>query len=82
MCVKANRGEYLILESKIATPTIYSLVTVPDGNYVGIGDISDFENQHISIQSLIDYEKLILNFKFLPTDKNIEPYYIKKPNIT
>jgi hypothetical protein len=49
---------------------------------VGIGDVSDFADTKISVQSSIDYEKLISHFHFVAEEKNIEPYYIKKPNIT
>ena len=82
MCVKANRCEYLVLASKESEPTIFSLPTMPDGAYFGIMDVSDFENRKISIQSEIAYETLIRDFDFSPEDRNIEPYYIKKPNIT
>lgn len=82
MCVKANRGEYLLQTSKEGEPYICSLQDVPNGIYAWIGDISDFADRNISIQSHIEYSSLISEFIFMAEDKNIEPYYIKKPNIT
>lgn len=82
MCVKANRGEYLVLATKDGVPTIFTLADMPEGPYTGIGDVSDFADKKISIQSNIDYDMLIADFHFVAEEKNIEPYYIKKPNIT
>lgn len=82
MLIKANRGEYLMKKSEGSLPVIVPIGEMLSGKYVGLGDINDFTNKGISIQSEIDYEMVLRNLS-LDTPKDIvDPIYIKKPNIT
>lgn len=80
--VKANKGEYLVRKSQEDLPSIVLISDVPDGQYAGLGDINDFANGGISIQSEIDYNRVIQNLPLDVPQERIEPFYIKKPNIT
>ncbi len=83
LCVKANRGEYLIWSEAEKNPEILPISEIHSGNYSGMWDEEDFTlEQNVHINQNIDYEKFFTQFAFIPEDKNIEPYYIKKPNIT
>jgi len=83
LCVKANRGEYLIWLESEKNPEILPIPKIPFGKYSGMWDEADFiPEQKVSISQTIDYEKFFTQFVFTLEDKNIEPYYIKKPNIT
>lgn len=82
MFVKANRGEYLMKKSWEDLPQIVPIDEVSSGQYAGFGDINDFANKEISIQSEIDYGTVIQNVPLDVPQERIEPFYIKKPNIT
>ncbi len=47
-----------------------------------MGDVNDFTNAIISIQSDLKYEMCCKNVLLDNPTKKIEPLYIKKPNIT
>lgn len=82
MLIKANRGEYLVRKSLEDLPRIVPIDEVPSGHYVGLGDINDFANKEISIQSELDYNRVIQNLSLDVLRERVEPFYIKKPNIT
>lgn len=82
MLVKANRGEYLVKKSWEDLPMIVPIDEIPSGHYAGLGDINDFANREISIQSEIDYSAVIRNLSLDVLEERVEPFYIKKPNIT
>lgn len=83
MCVKANRGEYLVRYSSEHNPEIVAIADMSDGHYFGIGDENDFENRQISIEYGVDYARFIRNYEFPSSPlSRIDPIYIKKPNIT
>lgn len=82
MMIRANRGEYLVKKTRESPPELVPIPEIPAGDYSGIGDINDFTNVRISIQSELDYARFCRDFRMEnPTDR-IEPFYIKKPNIT
>ncbi|MCK9272586.1 hypothetical protein M0P65_03495 [Candidatus Gracilibacteria bacterium] len=82
MAIKANKGEYLIKKSKASNPEIIAIPELPKGDYFGIGDNIDFEKNESRIQLKKDYKKFIKEFEFNGKNHRIEPFYIKKPNIT
>lgn len=82
MLIRANRGEYLKKETKYTPPELRAIPEISPGNYWGIGDANDFTNPGISIQSTLRYQLFCSNFLFEHPTERIEPFYIKKPNIT
>ncbi len=82
MIIKANRSEYLLKENKDSKPFLISKEKLSPGIYSGIWDDKDFEDKNISIKRISDYNAFISNHSFGFTFDRIEPYYIKKPNIT
>ncbi|MDD2566022.1 MAG: hypothetical protein PHZ26_03705 [Candidatus Gracilibacteria bacterium] len=82
MLIKANKGEYLIKNSQELEPQLILTNDIESGKYTGIGNILDFENKQISIEGSRNYEKFIANYSFNGELKRMEPYYIKKPNIS
>ncbi|EKD30014.1 MAG: hypothetical protein ACD_78C00187G0001 [uncultured bacterium (gcode 4)] len=82
MLMKANRGEYLLRKSEKYPPAIIPIGEVPSWHYAGLGDTNDFTNGGISIQSELDYGAAIRNLALDTPTQRIDPFYIKKPNIT
>ena len=82
MAIKANKWEYLIKKSKDDNPQIIAISELPIWNYFWIWDNIDFEKNESGIQLKKDYEKFIQKFEFNWKNQRIEPFYIKKPNIT
>lgn len=80
--IKANRWEYLIKTSKTVIPTIIGNNDLIDWIYSWIWDQNDFENKNISLNIVNEYNNLIENFEFAGANIKMEPFYIKKPNIT
>ena len=78
MLIKANRGEYLVKKSLEDLPMIMPIDNVPSGHYSGLGDINDFANKEISIQSELDYNRVIRNLSLEVPQERVEPFYIKK----
>jgi hypothetical protein len=72
----------LIQKIKNTPPELISISDIPRGNYFWIGDINDFTNGTISIQSTLLYENVCRNLQIENPIQRIEPLYIKKPNIT
>ena len=52
------------------------------GIYTGVGDMADFPDGQVQLKTTIDYAKFLKQHTFVAQDMPIEPYYIKKPNIT
>ena len=82
MFIKANKNEYLVRISSSQEPIIENIGEVKDGAYFWIWDNIDFENRKIYIKSISDYSIFFKNYRFDWKAENIEPLYIKKPNIT
>jgi tRNA A37 threonylcarbamoyladenosine modification protein TsaB len=82
MIIKANRTEFLYKENSGSKPYIMPKSELKPWKYSGIWNELDFENKDIWIESKIDYVSFIEKFEFSWTLDRIEPYYIKKPNIT
>lgn len=82
MLLRANRGEYLLQKNKSAIPELIAIPDIPSGLYSGMGEANDFTNGTISIQSHLAYDVFCKNFEIGNPVRRIEPYYIKKPNIT
>ncbi|MFA6090282.1 MAG: hypothetical protein WC774_00710 [Candidatus Gracilibacteria bacterium] len=80
--LRANRGEYLIQRDREAFPVLIAISDILPGNYFGMGDVNDFTNDIISIQSDLKYDVCCKNFLLENPTERIEPIYIKKPNIT
>jgi len=80
--LRANRGEYLIQREKGISPELIAIPDILPGSYFGMGDINDFTNGAISIQSVIRYDSVCKNFRMEKSVERVEPLYIKKPNIT
>ena len=82
MMLKANRSEYLYKESAHSEPKILNKADIAPWRYSWIWDETDFENGGVKIEWMKDYKKLIASIPKARDLKKIEPYYIKKPNIT
>ena len=82
MIIKANRTEYLLKSKPLSDPVIMPKTEIASWEYSWIWDELDFENQKVSIKWIRDYEKLIEKLESDWNLEKIEPYYIKKPNIT
>ncbi len=80
--LRANRWEYLLQRKKNHSPELIAIADIPAGAYFWIGDTNDFTNDTISIQSNLRYDVFCRNFQLANPVQRIEPYYIKKPNIT
>lgn len=80
--LRANRGEYLLQKKKTSSPKLVAISDIPPGEYFGTGDVNDFTNGNISIQSSLRYDVFCRNFQSENPVQRIEPLYIKKPNIT
>lgn len=83
MMVNANRSEVVLKTGAHSPAGIVEKSTLPGGEYLVAGLASDFENPEIRIQSELEYN---LATKSLPEHAHrvdtVEPYYLKKPNIT
>lgn len=82
MIIKANRSEYLIKESTENEPLLVDKENIKAWTYSSNQNAFDFENNKIYIKWIKDYSSFINNYKFNPSKNRIEPYYIKKPNIS
>lgn len=82
MLIKANKWEYLIKNSYNLEPQLFLINDIESWSYAWIWNALDFENKQISIEWRRDYEKFIANYSFNWELKRMEPYYIKKPNIS
>ncbi len=82
MMIRANRGEYLLQETADIPPKLMDIQTIPHGSYSWLGDANDFTNGSISIQSSLRYDVFCRNFLLTNPIFRIEPFYIKKANIT
>lgn len=82
MAIKANKWEYLIKKSKDENPIIIAISELSEWNYFWIWDNIDFEKNESRVQLKKDYKKFIQEFEFNWKNQRIEPFYIKKPNIT
>lgn len=82
IAIKANRWEYLFKKSTGDTPKILNKDELELWGYFGIWNVSDFQDKNISFNETIDYNSFIVNHEFKYSMQRIEPYYIKKPNIT
>lgn len=80
--LRANRGEYLIQRKKNTDPQLVTILDIPPWDYFWTGDINDFTNGTISIQSSLRYDVFCRNFQSENPIERIEPIYIKKPNIS
>lgn len=80
--LRANRGEYLIQKNRESSPSLIAISNILPGNYFWMGDVNDFTNAIISIQSDLKYDVCCKNFLLENSVEKIEPLYIKKPNIT
>lgn len=79
--IKANRWEYLLKENKNTEPKLIKNEEIKEWEYFWIWDL-DFDKTKIKIKSQLDISKFIENYNPSYNNKKIEPYYIKKPNIT
>ncbi|NDK19813.1 hypothetical protein GW819_03155 [Candidatus Gracilibacteria bacterium] len=82
LLLRANRGEYLLKKAGNTIPELIAISDIEPGTYFGIGDVNDFTNGTISIQSTLRYPVFCKNFPIENPTERIEPIYIKKPNIT
>ncbi|EKE29580.1 MAG: hypothetical protein ACD_2C00141G0002 [uncultured bacterium (gcode 4)] len=82
MMIRANRTECLLKQDRESDPVIVAKTDVAPWEYSWIWDELDFENRKVSIKWISDYSRLIENLDTVPDTEKIEPYYIKKPNIT
>jgi len=80
--LRANRGEYLIQKDRESSPSLIAISDILPGNYFWMGDVNDFTNDIISIQSDLKYDVCCKNFQIVNPQERLEPLYIKKPNIT
>ncbi len=82
MVIRANRWEYLVRKNQDTPDTIIAIADIEPGVYFGIGDTNDFTNTQISVQSHLRYDIFCKNMVLKDPTERIEPFYIKKPNIT
>jgi hypothetical protein len=71
----------LIQKDSNIPPELVAITDMKSGSYFWIGDMNDFTNGNISIQSKTDYHKFCRNFQMINPTQRIDPFYIKKPNI-
>ncbi len=55
---------------------------VPNGTYHGVCLDTDFEDRDVSVSSQTDYAAAVRALDLSNPKKRVEPYYVKKPNIT
>lgn len=80
--IKANKKEYLIKNKISDEPKIVSIENIGPWEYAWIWDIKDFEDKKIFLNQVVQYNKLIEEYDFAWKMKRVEPFYIKRPNIT
>jgi len=82
MIIKANRWEYLLKISWDSKPELTIISNLKKGKYSWIWNVLDFENYDIYVEYISDYGVFINNYSFNWKFERMEPYYIKKPNIS
>ena len=83
MVVNANRSEVVVKMNPDDTPHLVEKSSLLAGEYFGAAASSDFENAQIRIQSELEYPIGIQTLlKSARPCEVLEPFYLKKPNIT
>ncbi len=80
--IKANRGEYLCFFSEGNSPELSTIENLPEWKYWWIGDNADFLSKNTHFEYSFDNRKVFEYISLKNWTSQIEPVYIKKPNIT
>lgn len=80
--VRANRDEVAHCPKAGAEFEIVRKALLPEGNYRGNVSESDFAGRAISVESQVNYAQAVRSLDLSKPLKKIEPFYVKKPNVT
>lgn len=82
MLVRANRDEVAHCPGVGKPFEIVRKDSLPPGKYRGSVDESDFAGGAISVESETDYARAVRSLDLSKPVRKIEPFYVKKPNVT
>ncbi len=80
--VRANRDEVAHCPGMGKPFEIVRKDSLPPGKYRGSVDESDFAGGAISVESETDYARAVRSLDLSKPLRKIEPFYVKKPNVT
>lgn len=80
--LRANRDEVAYSRESGAGFAVVKKSEIPDGEYCGVAEESDFADRAVSVKSETDYGRAVKAFDLSHPKKRVEPFYVKKPHIT